>query len=306
MNIFNTYPKYEEAGADGGDGGSDAGTGDASGDGGDAGAQANWYDSAPETWRTDLITKAGYEGEDAVKVGNMLERSNDPASFLKSAVSAQDMIRKGELSSGLPDNPSEEQLNDWRSANGVPLEPSYELSLGDGVTLSESEQGIFDEVFKSAHAGNVNTDTMNQMAVSFKQAQQVQEDKRLAQDGIDSQQGVEVLKKAWGGEFDANMNRANARLNALPDAVRESLVGGRMGDGKGMMNSPEVLEWLSGMERQINPAGTVVPNAANPVQAIKDELASLKEKIGTEEWFKDQDSQDRYQQLLEAQGRMTK
>ena len=52
--------------------------------------------------------------------------------------------------------------------------------------------------------------------------------------------------------------------------------------------------------RKLNPAATVVPNNANPMQAIESEIAGLEDKMGTDEWFKDEAAQQRYRDLISA------
>ena len=305
---MNKYKFYEEAGDDGAASDNASTTNDTqtneNTDTDTAGQQENYFNTTPDTWRTDLISQAGFEGDDAAKRLGQLERMPDLKTLTKSFFDAQDKIRKGEISSGLPENPTEEQLNEWRTANGVPVEPNYELTLGDGLELAPEDQEIFNEVFQSAHAGNVNTDTMNQMTTAYLKGRQALEEKMTAQDGIDSQQGKEVLKTAWKGDYETNLNMINGLFNQMPEAVRDEFLGSRMANGKGMMNSPEVLEFFAQISRKVNPAGTVVPNANNPVQAIDDEIKKLEERMGSPEWYKDQGAQKRYQDLITAKQNM--
>ena len=71
-----------------------------------------------------------------------------------------------------------------------------------------------------------------------------------------------------------------------------------------MFNSPEVLAWFNDVARKVNPAGTVVPNANNPVQAIDDEIKALESKMGMPEWYKDTQSQERYRELVNARSNL--
>lgn len=266
---------------------------------------AGWFDSVPETWRQDWVAKAGYEGEDATSVANMLERVADPATLLKNYKEAQDRIRKGEISNGLPENATDEQIAAYREANGIPPEPSaYQLQLEQGFELSDTQKEIFDSVFEQAHSGNVPNEVMSQMTNSFLKAQAKIIERQQQQDGIDAQQAAQVLKENWQGDYQTNINMIDGLLNQLPENVRDAFKGARMEDGRGVLNSPEIAQFLVDLARKANPAGAVVPNANNPVQAIEDEIAQLESRMGTPEWYKDVAANKRLEQLYEAQERM--
>lgn len=265
----------------------------------------NWFDSAPETWRQDWVSKAGYDGDEAKTVSGMLDRVTDPGALLKNYTAAQEKIRKGQVSNGLPDDPSDEQLTAWREANGVPgSAEDYQLTLKDGLALSDNENEIFKDVFSAAHSKNISNEAMNELANSFKVSQARIIERQMAQDGIDSQQGAQVLKEAWQGDYQTNINMVSGLLNQLPESVRDVFKESRLADGRGMMNSPEVMHFFADIARKVNPAGTVVPNANNPTQAISDEIKALEARMGDREWFKDKAAQNRYQQLVTARQQM--
>lgn len=262
----------------------------------------NVFGSLPETWRSDMISAAGYEGDDAKTLGNMFERVPDLKGLVTNYKSMQDKIRAGELSSGLPENPSEEQLRDWRQANGVP--ESFDAYKLDGVgELSDDETEIFNAVFKVSHDGNVSNAVLTSQVKAFKDAQEAIIERRQQQDGVDAQQAAQVLKDAWKGDYTANMNHAKAVLNRLPEAVREQFSNSRMSDGRAMMNVPEVLEFFAGMERQLNPTSTVVPSGtSNPVKYIDDRIAEIQQRMYNDRagYDKDKSMQAELLQLLEA------
>lgn len=77
-----------------------------------------------------------------------------------------------------------------------------------------------------------------------------------------------------------------------------------MADGKGMLNSPEVMVFLADLARKVNPGGTVVPNSDNPIQSIKDEIATLEARMSEDDWHKDTDANNRLEALYEAEEQM--
>jgi len=310
MNIFKylrylLIDQYIFGVAEGGDGGGpDPSVTDGGGgvSGGDGGAGSNPFAKLPETWRGDLVTAAGFEGDDAAPLSNMLERVGDLKGLLGNYKSMTDKIRSGEISSGLPENPTDEQLSAYREANGVPTEPKG-YTVPEGVELTEYETEIFNEVFGASHNHNLSDAAVQDQIRSYKAAQERVQERQLQQDGVDAQQGVQVLKEAWGPEYQTNINMVEGFLTQLPESVRDSFKGARMADGRGVLNSPEVMQFLSDTARKINPAGAVVPNSNNPVQSVNDEIKKIENMMREkpQEYWADKDMQNRLQQLYTAQ-----
>jgi hypothetical protein len=299
VNTFKLYGRTfrEEAGDDGGEaGGGSADTGDET--------VTNPFSSLPDTWRTDLVTAAGIEGDDATALTNQLERVTDLGGLLGNYKSMQEKIRSGEISSGLPENPTEEQLTAWREANNVPLEATgYSL---EGIEFSDDQKEIFSAVMEASHGQNISQDALQAQISTFMSAQEKIVERQQQQDSIDAQQAAATLKEAWGGDYQTNINMVDALLARLPEDARESLKGARLADGRGVMNSPELLEFFAQQAREIMPGATVVPGAENQVTAIADEIKQIQQTMvdDPDKYWKDPAMQDRLEKLLEAQERM--
>ena len=237
---------------------------------------ANYFATTPEGWRDDLIKHAGYEGDEASAMTNILARVPDIGSMAKNYRAMQEKISKGEISTGLPENPTEDQLNAYREANGVPTSPEgYEIK----AELSEPEQEMFSAILGPALDHNVPNEGLNAMVDAFKGAQQSINDKLSAQDNIDAQNTNTVLRDNWGPDYQANMNRIDSLLEGLPESVRDEFKTGRMANGMGLFNSPEVLSYFADIQRRLDPTSTVVPNATNPAKSIKDEIGKLEQTM---------------------------
>jgi len=269
-----------------------------------------FFDSAPETWRQDWLAKAGFEGEDAEKRLGQLNRMTDMPSVLKSYFEAQDKIRSGEISTGLPENPTDEQLADWRQANGVPAAADgYELSLSEGLVLGEEDKAIMDGVYAAAHGENISNQAMSAITDAFLKGREQELHQIEQQDGLDTQSATAALKDVWGPDYKTNINVINNLVNTLPESVREDFQNARLANGKGLFNSPEAMVFFADIARKLNPAATVVnANDANPVQTINDEISTLEKKmeegIADGTWHKDKASNDRLMELYEARDKM--
>ncbi len=248
---------------------------------------------------------AGYQGEELTKRSGQLDRILDMGSLIKSHFSAQDRIRAGEISNGLPANATPEQVTEWRKANDIPdAADKYNIALDKGLVLGEEDNRIMAKVFPVALQHNVSNKAMSAITSTFLAARIKEEEQILLNDDVDAKATTGMLKTAWGKDHPVNVQMVANLIALLPAAVQESFSNARMPDGKAVLNSPEVLVWMADIARQLNPAGTVVPNANNPTQAISDEIKALEARMGTPEWFKDIAAQERYRALIDAQNRM--
>ena len=258
-------------------------------------------------WRADTLSDMGIEegSDDYEKRSNQLARYTDKAAALKAGFEAQDKIRKGEVASGLPDDPTDEQMTDWRASNGVPeTADAYELSLDDGLVLGESDGRIMEGVYQVAHDRNLSTEAVSDLTNAMLKGREAEQDAKIAQDGLDEQTTTRQIKEAWGQDYQANLNLIQGLAQQLPESVRDDFLNARLGDGRALFNAPEVMVYFADMARKLNPSATVVPNSNNPVQSINDEIKALEAKMGTDEWHKDQDSQQRYMALVDARTNM--
>jgi hypothetical protein len=234
-----------------------------------------------------------------------LDRVSDFPTLAKNYFEAQDRIRKGEISSGLPENATDTQVAEWREANGVPqTADAYELQLEEGLVLGEDDTRIMVDVFNAAHAFNIPAAAMSEMTNAMLKSRQVEAEAIVSQDGIDAQTTTRQIKEAWGGDYQTNINIITNLTEQLPESVRDAFRGARMADGRLMFNSPEVMVAMADWARKLNPSATVVPNANNPVQSINDEIKTLEARMGDDDWHRDKEAQKRYTDLIDARAAM--
>lgn len=261
----------------------------------------------PEDWRGQMLTKAGFEAEsdEFAKGMKQLERSSDIGALIKSSLSAQDMIRKGEISNGLPENPSDEQMAEYREAHGVPATAEdYQLQLDEGLVLGEADEKIMGGIYEIAHAANIPADAVSAMTNAMLQGRQVEADARISQDGIDAQNGINLMKESWGGDYQMNMNMVSGLFNQMPEAIKDDVMSARLPDGKALFNSPEAMNAFADWARKLNPSATVVPNSANPMKDMNSKIAEYENQMGTPEWSKNVEGQQDYMKLIDARDQM--
>jgi hypothetical protein len=264
-----------------------------------------FYKSIPETWRNELVDSLGLEGDDATKRLAQLGRVTDMQSFTKNYFEAQDKIREGVKPVGLGENPTDEQIAEYRETNGIPdSAEGYGDALEEGLVLGDTDSRIMDEVFKVAHDLNIPSDQMGQLTNAMLTARAAEEQQIVQQDGLDTQNTRTMLNEQWGADYQTNINMIQGLTQQLPESIRDDFMNARMADGRAMFNSPEVAQFFADVARKVNPAGTVVPNSANPTEAIDSEITKLEARMGTDEWHKDSKAQQRYLDLITAQDNM--
>jgi hypothetical protein len=267
-----------------------------------------YFETLPDDWRKQLA------GDDEKRL-KLLERVPDVPTLVENYLNAQDKIRRGEISNGLPENPTDEQIADWREAQGIPPEPGkYELSLEDGLVLDETDSRIMEGIYEVAHKNNIPAAAMSELTNAMLQGRQKEQEAIEFKDSQDKAQVDKMLKDAWGGDYQMNINLAKAYLSAqLPQESMEKFVNARMPDGTAVFNDPHIMMMIANTQRELDPAATVVPDAINQVQSINEEIKQIESgkhptipEIASPEWYKDAEGQARYRALLDARDKLEK
>ncbi|MCG7985059.1 MAG: hypothetical protein JAY90_20205 [Candidatus Thiodiazotropha lotti] len=261
-----------------------------------------FHQSLPDDWRNQLA------GEDEKRL-KQLERHTDLMSVIKSGFEAQDRIRKGEMSNGLPENPTDEQMAAWREANGVPESAeSYDIKLDDGLVLGDSDNRILEGVQSVAHEENISNEALSRITSAMLKGREAEAQAVAQQDGIDTQTCDRQLKEMWGGDLETNKNIVANHLSQLPESVREDFMNGRLASGKAWFNSPEIMAFFADSARTIDPYATVVGGGHNKAQHVQTEIQMMREgthptypKVGSDEYWASKEAQKHYDEQLELQ-----
>lgn len=267
------------------------------------GEQDAFWKSLPEDWRQQTAKALAPDEDTAKKYQNVLSRFPSFDKFAESFFEKNDLIAKGAHKQGLPDNPTEDQLTEYREANGIPATPEdYQVNLDEGLVLSDEDERIMGEVYKAAHAYNVPSKAVSDMANAMLKAREHEFDAELQQHGIDSQTATRQLKDAWGPDYETNRNLIKGWFNGLPEDVRDNVMKAEMADGRMLFNSPEFMFWAAEQARAVNPMATVLPNDSGGVESMNAEIKKIESLMreDPDAYWKDQSVQKRYEDLLEA------
>lgn len=267
------------------------------------GPNTGWFNPAAEDWREQMA------GDDEARL-NQLKRISDPNALIDSYFNAQEKIRSGETQMTeagiLPANPTEEQLAAHREANGIPESADkYELTLSEGLVLSDEDRQEFQPLFEYLHDNNIPGETASGIVDKYMQVQNHIAAQEQAQDSTDAAVATKALQDAWGGDFEQNKNLISGMLSAhFPEDAIESFMGARLAGGQALFNHPGLVAALANMARTINPAATLVPSGQDALKSMDARKAELESKMGTDEWYKNSSWQKEYQDIVSAQETM--
>lgn len=216
-------------------------------------------------------------GDEAL--AKVLDRYQDGASFAKAHKGLVDKVASGELraSKKLPDNPTPEQMAEYRKANGVPEAPDgYDIQFPVGFAPDDATKATLEEYRAYAHEHNIPANFVKGQVQWYLAAQQKAAEKQASDDASHQSSGAEELRKDWGFEFQRNIQTVQTLFEGDEDLF-STVMGARGPDGRKLGNNPAVLKFLVDIGVQANPTireyagdGSVTPRgAAERIQEIE-------------------------------------
>lgn len=254
----------------------------------------------PDTWRED------YSKDDEKRL-NRLKRFTTPEAALDWAFEADKKLSMGK---SLPENATPEQLAAWRESMGIPKDlDGYKPHLQDMAIGPEDEElikGFLENSLGSNLTPNQVTETLKWFYGEREKLIQNYEQDTYNRDTADKMENTKNLRAEWGGAYERNLAAVNWFLAESPKEFQDLIEGGRLSNGARVGNNPSVLNWLSNMAMELNPAITVVPGAGvNSISQIDSEISAIEARMGGDTitrnaYYKDEAAQARYRDLITA------
>ena len=222
----------------------------------------------PENWR-ETVSK------DDAKVLGRLQRYASPEAALQALIAAQNRIAAGELKPALGKNATPEEVQEWRTAHGIPESPDkYDLK---GIDLEGTDKTAIDAFLKAAHGANQTPEQVKATLGAWNAIKQEAMTARHEADKAAETAAQDTLRAEWGNEFRRNMNLVHGLLDGSgSQELKAKFLGGRLADGTPIGSSPDALKMLVGLALIQNPTGVVVPGGdAARDQNLREELDKL-------------------------------
>lgn len=257
----------------------------------------------PDKWRDELA------GGDE-KARQRLERFAAPTDIFKSFRALEQRVSSGDLKANVPfpEKGTAEEQTAWRKEQGVPeTHDKYELKLPEGFVIGEADKPLVDGFLKDMHADNASPAAVNRAVNWFFKNRDTQMKANQEATSKVRQETEDALRGEWGNDYRKNDDVIDGLLSETlaDEELRKDIADARK-------LNPGLSKWLLGVALQLNPAGTILPNTGgNTVQAISDEITSLKKMMGdqnSEYWKgpKATANQARYRELTAAKDRLDK
>jgi hypothetical protein len=233
-----------------------------------------------DKWREELAT--GDDGKVDQDWLSKLQRYKSPKDYDKAHRAAVAKILEGAKSEPLPANATPEQTAAWRKANGIPeAHDKYDLTLAEGLVIGEDDKPRLDGFLKRMHGKNAHPDAVKEAVSWYYEEREAEMDALAESDRSATAATMEHLRATWGPDYPTNINVINGMINTMPENVRDKFRFGRLQDGTPIGADPDMMNWLAGTARQINPIGTVVPIGSGDASASAEkELGELKAMMG--------------------------
>ena len=254
----------------------------------------------PDNWRE--LAAAGDE-----KAAKRFSRYASPNDALKALIEAQNKIAAGVKPTMPAADASDAELAQWRADNGIPEKPDgYDLTLPDGLVIGEADREPIADFLKHAHTAGMRPEQVKSALSWYYETQEKQAQSMAQADDAMFRETEDSLRQEWGADYRRNVNLASALLDSAPAGVKENLIGARLADGTAFGNHPDVIRWLTGLSRELNPLATVAPGSgATAAAVVESEIAALEARMGGDTatrnaYFKDEKAQARYRELVSA------
>jgi hypothetical protein len=206
---------------------------------------------------------------------NILSRYNGVEALANAVVEVQTRFSKGEIRSVLPKNATPEQVSKWREENNIPTAPEkYDLKFDNGFVVDKTEIPNLDAFLTQAFDENMTHSQVKSMIQWHYGLQEQIQEQRIEEDKRISNEVIDELHGQWGRDFTGNMARVKEVLQTAPKGVGEKLIDGRTSDGTPIGSSPEILNWIVSLSKQLNPAGSL------PSSIGHSDMSTIQARIG--------------------------
>jgi hypothetical protein len=252
--------------------------------------------------------REGVAGDDD-KFKSNLERFDSLEAFGNSWRESQQKIRSGQLLPTLPEDATEDQVKEFRTANNIPLEvDNYLDDLPDGLVVGDEDREYMLDFLGAMHEVNAPKEVGTALVQWYDDFRERQQDAIAQLDAEQQREATDFLRSTdtgWGNDFRTNMNLINSVLEQhFGEEAKAQLLNGRYQDGRGFFNDPGVLMGLASLARQVNDVAPLIAQDPDKMQSLNDEISDLEAKMAdrTSEYWrgpKANENQARYRELLD-------
>lgn len=254
-------------------------------------------------WREDWLDKMAGQDE---KAKNILGRYASPKAVAEALVAAQKKISSYKPQVELPQNPTEEDIKNYRKAYNIPDEPKgYDIKLDNGLIIGEEDQVIVDKFLERAHARNAKPSEIKATLQDYFETQQAQTQEITRRLDAQRQEAEDELRAEWGGNYRQNANIINNFVTNKFGEQSENVLNAVLADGTLLKNNPKVIRQFLNLAQEIDPVATI-GRAGMDANSIDQEIAQIEQTMKTDNraYFNDKSMVKKYEDLITAREKM--
>lgn len=224
----------------------------------------------PEDWREKWA-----EGDE--KFLETLKRYASPLAVRDAFREQRKALSQRPTKPTLPENPTPEQVAAYRKEIGVPEAPDkYDVSLGDGHVWGDADKPLLESFTKAAHEANLPAEAVKPMLAWYDRLQKEGAEKTHLADATFKKANVDQLAGEWGAGLNMEVRIAEEFFDSLPDGLGDLIRDARGPDGRLLGANAGLIRWANRMQREMNPAATVLPGSGiNSLQAAEGRIAEI-------------------------------
>lgn len=254
-------------------------------------------------WREDWLDKMAGQDE---KAKNILGRYASPKAVAEALVAAQKKISSYKPQVELPQNPTEEDIKNYRKAYNIPDEPKgYDIKLDNGLIIGEEDQVIVDKFLERAHARNAKPSEIKATLQDYFETQHAQTQEITQRLDAQRQEAEDELRAEWGGNYRQNANIINNFVTNKFGEQSENVLNAVLADGTLLKNNPKVIRQFLNLAQEVDPVATI-GRAGMDSNSIDQEIAAIEQtmKTNNKAYFNDKSMIKKYEELITAREKM--
>lgn len=254
-------------------------------------------------WREDWLDKMAGQDE---KAKNILGRYASPKAVAEALVAAQKKISSYKPQVELPQNPTEEDIKNYRKAYNIPDEPKgYDIKLDNGLIIGEEDQVIVDKFLERAHARNAKPSEIKATLQDYFETQHAQTQEITQRLDAQRQEAEDELRAEWGGNYRQNANIINNFVTNKFGEQSENVLNAVLADGTLLKNNPKVIRQFLNLAQEVDPVATI-GRAGMDSNSIDQEIAIIEQtmKTNNKAYFNDKSMIKKYEELITAREKM--
>ena len=234
---------------------------------------------------------------DDPKALTYFKRYNQPGNVGKALMAMRQKMDAGETARAKPDGTDDAALNEWRAQAGIPDESKgYLENMPDGLVIGEDDMPIAESFAAYMHGKDASPNVVHDGLGWYLEHEQEVIAARAELDQKGRATNEDTMRARWGQEYRVNLNGVTSLFNSHGAAgLLDRFFEARFADGSLVGDDPDTLEFLSQVNRTINPHGVITPaEGQTAIQTIKTRMTELNALMS--------DKNSRYWKGAEAEG----